>query len=245
MDLTEPAAQEVTMQAQDVMTSEVVSVRPQTHVAGIARLLIQKKISGLPVIDDEQRLVGVVSEADLTSRTECGTEYPRHSWLGRLLMSPAHSAIEYTKTHGVHAAEVMTSPAIAVAADTPLEQIAKLLDERHIRRVPVVRHGKVVGIVSRADLLDELAILDAGNESQVEVDDRQIYQQLMEALKGEPWGSLPYGEIVVDAGTVHLFGTVESEAVITAFVVAAQRIRGVKSVVNHLTAVDPSIYFAI
>jgi predicted transcriptional regulator len=187
----------------------------------------------------------MVTEVDLTSRAECGTEYPRHSWLGRLFISPEQSAVEYTKTHGIHAAEVMTSPAIAVAADTPLDQIAKLLDERHIRRVPVVRDGNVVGIVSRADLLDELAVSHGGDNAAVDVDDREIYRQLMDSLKGEPWGSLVYGDIVVDAGTVHLFGMVESEAIIKAFGVAAERTPGVKSVVNHLTKIDPRIYFAV
>jgi CBS domain-containing protein len=233
------------MQAKDVMTRDVVSVRPDTHVAEIAKLLTQKKISGVPVLDGKQSLVGMVTEADLTSRAECGTEYPRHSWLGRLFSTPEQSAVEYTKTHGIHAAEVMTSPAITIAADTPLDQIARLLDERRIRRVPVVRDGKVVGIVSRADLLDELAISHGGNNSAIDVEDRKIYHQLMESLKGEPWSSLLYGGIVVDAGTVHLFGMVESEAIVKAFGVAAERVPGVKSVVNHLTVIDPRIYFAV
>lgn len=233
------------MQAKDVMTSEVVSVRPETHVAEIARLLTQKKISGVPVLDGKQGLVGMVTETDLTSRPECETEYLRHSWLGRLLISPEQSAAEYTKTHGLHAAEVMTSPAIAVAADTPLDQIAKLLDEHHIRRVPVVRDGKVVGIVSRADLLDELAVSYGGNNSPGDVEDQKIYRQLKECLKREPWGSLLYGHIVVDAGTVHLFGMVDGDAIIKAFGVAAERIPGVKSVVNHLTTAEPWIYYSV
>jgi CBS domain-containing protein len=233
------------MHAKDVMTRDVVSVRPETHVAEIARLLTQKKISGVPVLDGGQSLVGMVTEVDLTSRPECGTEYPRHSWLGRLLTSPDQSAAEYTKTHGLHAADVMTSPAITVAADTPLDQVAKLLDERHIRRVPVVRDGKVLGIVSRADLLDELAISHGGNNSVADTDDQKIHQQLMEALKDEPWANLAYGNIVVDAGTVHLFGMVDSDAMIKAFEVAAERVPGVKSVVNHLTRIDPRIYLAL
>ena len=172
------------MQARDVMTREIVTVRPETRVSEIARILTARRISGVPVVDSGDHVVGVVTEADLTSRPECETDYPRHSWLARLVLSPEQSAADYTKTHGLHAADVMTSPPVTVGEDTPVDEVARVLDEKHIRRVPVVRGERLVGIVSRADLLAGLA-RSKDAEVPANAADQAIYDKLTESLKRE------------------------------------------------------------
>lgn len=144
------------MRAKDVMTSPIVTAGPQTTVPEIAKLLIERRISALPVVDQGERVIGIVSEGDLMRRVE-NTDERHRSWWLRLFSDPATDAADFVKTHGRRAADVMTRDVVTVGEDTPLHEIAALLEERRIKRVPVVREGRVVGIVSRANLLHGLA----------------------------------------------------------------------------------------
>ena len=140
------------MLARDVMTRGVLAVRAETPVEEIAALLLSRSISAVPVVDGDDRVVGIVSEGDLMRRTEAET-YRRPSWWLELVSDPASLARDYVKTHGRRASDVMTRQVVSVTEDTPVDKIASLLDSRRIKRVPVVREGKLVGVVSRADLL--------------------------------------------------------------------------------------------
>src|SRR5574338_371038 len=140
------------MQAKDVMTTRLATVAPDATVREIANLLLERRISAVPVVDSDGRLKGIVSEGDLIRRPELGTLRHRSWWLS-LLSNAEEDAISYVKTHGGHARDVMTPEVITVDETAPLEQIADTLEKHGIKRVPVLGKGKLVGIVSRADLL--------------------------------------------------------------------------------------------
>ena len=140
------------MQAKDVMTTKVVTVQPDARVEHIAALLLERSISGVPVVDADGRLLGIVTEGDLMRRPEIGTERHRGWWL-RLFGDERERAAEYARAHGSRAADVMTRNVVTVSEETSVGEIARLLEEHRIKRVPVVRDDKVVGIVSRANLL--------------------------------------------------------------------------------------------
>ena len=144
------------MRAKDIMTENVVSVEPATSVEHVARLMLEHHISAVPVIDDAFRVVGIVSEGDLMRRPETGAPPRRPWWLG-LLDSPDAIATEYLKSHGLLSRDVMTEDVVTVDEDTPVSEIPVLLDEHQIKRVPVLANGRIVGIVSRADLLPLIA----------------------------------------------------------------------------------------
>lgn len=218
------------MQARDVMTRKVVSVAPETPVADIARLLAERHISGVPVLDAEGELLGIVSEGDLMRRLETG-EGGRRSWWLDLLTSPEGRAERYVKMHGRTARDVMTARPLTVAEDAPLAAIARLLEEHHIKRVPVVEAGKVVGIVSRADLLRALAT----SEPQEPVaDDRALRERLMGELAASGLDYHPYVNIVVADGVVHLWGFVPTRAEADALRLAAANAARGATVASHL-----------
>ena len=140
------------MQARDIMTASVVTVRPATEVSEIAKLLLARNISAMPVVVDQDKVVGIVSEGDLMRRSENETERQRSWWI-RAFAEPEARARDYIKTHGMCAKDIMSKKVISVSEDTSLADIAETLEKHHIKRVTVMRDGKLVGIVSRANLL--------------------------------------------------------------------------------------------
>jgi len=143
------------MNAADVMTANVVTIQADEHVINVARLLLDRRISAVPVVDADGKLLGIVSEGDLLRRVETDTERKRDGWNGLFASRPSLAA-EYAKSHARRAGDVMTRNVVTVAGDVPLSHIADLFEKHNIKRVPVVRDGRVVGIVSRADLLRAL-----------------------------------------------------------------------------------------
>ncbi len=144
------------MKAMDVMVRDVVTVKPEADVASAIKLLVEHDISALPVVDDDGEVVGVISEADLVRRTEIGTEKHRPWWLEAL--TPGSTlAGEFAKAHGLRVSEIMSSDVISTSEETPLGEIATLLERHRIKRVPMIRDGKLVGIVSRSNLIQALA----------------------------------------------------------------------------------------
>src|SRR6516165_2504909 len=143
------------MIASDVMTRTVLSVRPDATIAEAIRLMLDNRISGLPVIDEAGRLVGMLTEGDLLRRGETGTERHRPRWL-EILMGPGRLAGDYVRTHGRRIGEVMTRDPVSVTPDTPLKEVVELMERRRIKRVPVLDGDVPVGILSRADLLRAL-----------------------------------------------------------------------------------------
>ena len=224
------------MQAQDIMTSNVITVEPDASVREIAKRFIEKRISAVPVVEKSGRLIGIVSEGDLMRRAETETE--RHpSWWLFLLTTPTEKARTYVKTHGRHAAEVMTHPVITVNEDTPIQEIAELLEKHRIRRVPVMSCEKLVGIVSRANLLRALAAQQPTPTATV--DDRKIKTSVEKTIS-EAGVRGTFLNIVVSSGVVNLWGMVETPEEKNAVRVAAETAPGVKEVREYIGVIPPS-----
>jgi len=220
------------MRAIDVMVRDVVSVRPDTDVADAIKLLTEHDVSALPVIDKEGNLVGLLSEADLIHRTEIGTERHRPWWL-EAVTGASTLAEEFAKSHGKKVGEVMTDGVISVTEETSLSEIAALFERKRIKRVPVVKGGKLVGIVSRSNLIQALASA-VGRIDQHDETDRQIRLQLLSRLKDQPWTGFGERNITVSNGVVHLWGLVCSEAERKALLALAEGVPGVARVSDEM-----------
>jgi CBS domain-containing protein len=227
------------MVARDVMTADIVTVTAETPVPEIAALLLKHRISAVPVVDAKGGVLGIVSEGDLMHRPEAGTERKRRPWWLTLFGDQEDLAKEFVKTHGLRAADVMTRAVVTVTDDASLPAIAQILEERRIKRVPVVREGRLVGIVSRADLLRAVAAGKASAEPTPKPDDRAIRERLLETLRSAEWVTDTFVSVMVIDGVVHLWGAVESDVQREALRVAAERIPGVRSVKDHLGKLPP------
>jgi len=226
------------MLAKDIMTTSVVTISPDDSVEDIAKLLVQSGISAVPVVDAGDALLGLVSEGDLMRRQESGTEGHRAWWLN-LLTGPQEAAQDFIKTHGRKAEDVMTRNVVTVKEDTSVGEIAQILERRRIKRVPVVRNGKIVGIVSRANLLHGLATHKDSITVTPTADDRTIREAVQALVKREDWISHGSLNVVVAAGVVELWGWVNSEDERKALMTAVREIDGVKDVVDHLGKIAP------
>jgi CBS domain-containing protein len=220
------------MKAADVMAIKVITVRPDTPVATIAEVLLANRISAVPVVNDKDVLVGIVSEGDLIHRVEAGTERHRSWWL-ELLTGKEILAHEFVMSYGRKAADVMTHPVISVQPDTPLGDITALLEKHRIKRVPVASNGKVVGIVSRANLIQALVKLNRAN-TEASVDDLTLHSDILKQLRSKPWVDPSKISILVNNGSVELWGIVDSETEKNAIRVAVEVTPGVRQVANKL-----------
>lgn len=220
------------MKAKDVMTPHIVTVRADNTVSEVADLLLTHCISAVPVVDDAGNVVGIVSEGDLIRRTELGTADRKRSWWLRLLTGNATLASEYVKSHATRVRDVMTKKVISVQEDTALSEIAALLEKHRIKRVPVLRDGRLVGIVSRANLIQGLA---AGKiePKPADLDDSAIRLRILEALKGQSWSGITMSGITVTDGVVEFWGLYGSDDERQASRVAAENVPGVRKVDDH------------
>jgi CBS domain-containing protein len=228
------------MNAGDVMTRNVVTVTPETTVPELVKILLSRNISGVPVVDTDGTLVGIVSEGDLVRRAELGTERKRGAWLS-FFTATATMAEEYVKSHGTKVSDLMSPGVVAVARDTPLLEVADMMEERHIRRVPVVEDGKVVGIVSRANLLRAWASLPA-EPAPASADDAAIRTAILSELSHQAWSRRPENSVVVTDGVVHLWGLAATEEEKRALELAAERTTGAKGVRNHIVVLNAEPY---
>lgn len=235
------------MNAADVMTLDPLSVTPETSLVEAARLMLEHRISGLPVADAKGAVVGVLTEGDLLQRAETGTERHRTGWLA-FLMGPGRLAGEYVDAHAHKVDEVMTRDVVAVGASTKLAGIVQLMEKRRIKRVPVIANGKLVGIVSRADLVRALvhkltrqAVSRVGGA----VSDESIRRRMFKIIDKEPWGPRFSINVTVKAGVLDLHGAITDERERTALIVAAEGIAGVKAVNDHLVWVEPTSGFVV
>ena len=226
--------------ARDVMTTDVITVSPDASVADIAKLLREKRISGVPVVNPDDTVVGIVSEGDLMSHAQVVGERRRSWWL-RLFEQPNAIAHEYARAHGRVARDVMISPVITVDPGASLAEIANTLENHRIKRVPVVKDGKLLGIVTRGNLLQAMATVEIARAASV--DDRAIRDQIIRRLAAEPWANLNMKNILVQDGVVHLWGFVENEEERRALRIAAENAPGTKCVEDHLQRYHiPSAY---
>ena len=222
------------MRAIDVMVRDVVTVRPDTDVAEAIKLLEEHDVSALPVVGAGGNLVGVLSEADLIHRVEIGTEKRRPWWL-EAVTGASTLAAEFAKSHGKKVGEVMTSGATSVSEDTSLSEIAALFERNRIKRVPVVKDGKLVGVVSRSNLVQALASV-VGRIDQHDEGDRQIRLELLSRLQEQTWTDFGSRNITVADGVVHLWGLVGSEAERKALLALAESVPGVSRVCDEMIA---------
>jgi CBS domain-containing protein len=218
------------LRAADVMTTEVFSVAPDTPIRDVASLMSTKHISGVPVIDREKRIVGIVSEGDLIRHAALAGEQ-RPSWWSTAFISARALAHDYVKTHGHTAAEVMTAPVITVAPTDSVAQCANILDRCRLKRVLVVENGSLLGILTRGDLLKALATADAVQSETV--DDSVIRELLFSELETRRWAHLLSKSIVVQNGIVDISGFVETEDERHALRIAAENVPGVERVEDH------------
>ena len=221
------------MLAQEVMTRDVFTITPDTPIVEVANLLLSQRISAVPVVDGEGRVVGIVSEADLIHRSEIGTE-PHHAWWHGFFAGRDQQAAEYMKVHGVQARHVMTREVATAIEETPLAHIVDMFDRFRVNSMPIVRAGHLVGIVSRADVLRPFAALK-GHSLGAGKSDAQIRAELEQILRGAAWTSGRSMDVGVDGGIVRMTGIVDTEAERDALVAAAEGIDGVKSVRADLT----------
>lgn len=219
------------MKAVDVMVRNVITVKPDTVVADAARLMALNDISALPVVDGGGHLVGIISEADLLRREEIGTEI-RHPWWIEAVTPATTLAAEFTRSHGKHVAELMSEHVVTVSEDTPLAEVAATLERNRIKRLPVLRDGKVVGIVSRANLIQALAssvvVADDGLDKS-----RAIRQELLSRLQEQSWTDFGSRNVTVTDGEVHLWGLVGSEAERKALIAIAEGVPNVTGVIDE------------
>jgi CBS domain-containing protein len=226
------------MKASDVMTPDVISADPDATVLQAARYMLQHHISGLPVIDKTGTLVGILSEGDVLRRRETHTDRRPSRWL-EFLMGPGKLAAQYTHTHGSKVSEVMTTNLHTVSEDTSLEKVVEMMERYRIKRVPVLRGKKIVGIVTRANLMHAMVSLARG-EPKAATGDAAIRQELLKELKTEKWALASMINVVVRAGVVELWGMIVDDRQRQALVVAAENVPGVKQVKDHLTWVEPT-----
>ena len=227
------------MLARDVMhRGPIVTVGPETSVEEAAGLMLSLGISGLPVVDATTGVVGIITDGDLLRRAELGTEKHRQSWMA-FLASPGPLAADYALTHGSKVGEVMTAGVLTAEADTPLDQIVKMMEQKHIRRVPIVERGRLAGIVSRADLMRALIVQRAPPAAAAAHPDAQIVAAVTAFFDQETWSPRATVRISVTDGLVDLWGMIFDERERTALCVAVENIRGVKAVRDHLTWIEP------
>jgi CBS domain-containing protein len=221
------------MKASDVMVSEVITVGPDTTVQEIANILLSNRISAVPVVDAKGALIGIVSEGDLIHRVEAGTER-RHSWWLDLLSDKGALARDFLKSHAIKAADVMTRRLITASPDLALGDLASLLEKHRIKRVPVVKNGTLVGIVSRANLLQAMAALRRDIPVEVRPDDSTLREKVLSEIRSKVWASASQINVIVHGGVVELWGAVEFRDEKDALRVAAELTPGVGTVVDHI-----------
>jgi CBS domain-containing protein len=220
------------MKASEVMTRDVVTVKPSTPVKDIARLMSERHISGLPVVADDGHLIGVVSQSDLLHRAELGTDRRPKSWL-RLFADPDTMAREYSKGHGLTAHDVMSRHVVSVQADDDLQRVADVLDTHRIKRVPVMGAGKLVGLITRGDLVRALSRLEFTKTARA-LDDGSIQKALIDKMRSESWLDSSYVSVTVRDGVVELWGLIKSADQRNGLKVLVEETEGVKQVEDHL-----------
>lgn len=223
------------MRAHQIMTRSVISVTPDTSIVEAANIMLRRHVSGLTVVDDTGKLVGVISEGDFLRRSEIGTGRKRGRWL-RFILGPGTTARDFVHEHGRKVSEVMTASPVTITEDTALAEIVDLMEHNNVKRLPVVRGDQVVGIVSRANLLQAVAGL-AREVPDPTADDDHIRERIINAMEKNDW--CPFGlNVIVRDGIVHLSGVITEERARQAAVVVAENVQGVKKVDDHLSWVD-------
>jgi CBS-domain-containing membrane protein len=220
------------MKAMDVMVRDVVTVKPDDSVSEVVKLLAEHDVSALPVLADGGKVVGMISEADLMRRPEIGTEKHRPWWM-EAITPAATLAEDFAKSHGQHVDEIMSRHVISASEDTSLGDIATLLERHRIKRIPILRDGKLVGVVSQSNLIQALASSQAQAHAGAETD-RDIRVQILSRLGEQDWTDFGSRNVIVTDGVVHLWGLVGSEEERKALTALAEDVPGVVRVSDEM-----------
>lgn len=220
------------MNASDVMTVRVVTIEPEATVQTAAKLMLERGISALPVVNKTGVLVGIISEGDLVRRVEAGTERKASWWL-TFVSGSDQLAYDFVKAHGTKVSDVMTKNVVVAKPDTPLSEVARLLEDNRIKRVPVVEGDLVIGVVSRANLLQALASAKA-REGAAQPTDSELRDTITERLAAQPWSHPAMVNPIVNDGVVDLWGMVLSPSERDAVRVLVEETPGVRGVNVHL-----------
>jgi CBS domain-containing protein len=223
------------MRAHQIMTKDVISVTPSTSIEDAARIMLQTHISGLPVLDQSGKLVGIVSESDFLRRSEIGTGRKRPAWL-QFLIGPGKAAADFVHERGRKVEDVMTEDPVTVGEETPLEDLVRLMEKKGIKRLPVMSGNTLKGIVTRSNLLQAVASI-AHEIPDPTADDDHIRQRILNAVNKTDWRPIGF-EVTVRKGIVHLHGIITTDQARQATIVAAENVNGVKKVHDHLCFVD-------
>jgi CBS domain-containing protein len=227
------------MKARDVMVAPVITASPNASVKSVAETFMRHQISAVPVVDNKGKLLGMISEGDLLHRAEAGTE-KRRSWWLNAFVGPDTLANEYVKAHARKVSDAMTHQVVTASPETPLHEVAALLEKHSIKRVPIVENGQLVGIVSRANLVQ--AVASAGKGLEVPLSDSTIRDKLLAHLKSQNWAHTDLLNVTVNGGVVDLWGIVTSTSEKNAIRVAAEATPGVRAVNDNLRLLPSRAY---
>jgi len=223
------------MRAHQIMTKDVITVTPHTTVETAAKIMLRTHLSGLPVLDEAGKLVGIVSESDFLRRSEIGTGRKRPKWL-QLLIGPGKAAADFVRERGRKVEDVMTEEPVTVSEDTPLEDLVRLMEKKGIKRLPVMSGNVLKGIVTRSNLLQAVASM-AHEIPDPTADDDHIRDRIVRTVNATDWRPIGF-EVTVRKGVVHLHGIITTDKARQATVVAAENTAGVRQVHDHLCFVD-------
>ncbi len=227
------------MRAQDIMTKDVVTVARDTPVREVAALLMKHRISGVPVITGDRQVIGIVSESDLMRRAETGTEVRRNWWLA-MVSDPDRMASEYTKTHGLRAEHVMSRAVVSVSAEADAGEVADVLDHNRIKRVPVLEDGKLVGLITRSDLVRALAGMEIGKPV-ARSGNGAVQKALIERIAAQPWLNAYFLTPVVNDDVIDLWGFIGSAEQHKALYVLIEEVAGARKIRDHLRRFEEAV----
>jgi len=219
----------------DFMTRKVVTVAPETPVIAVAKLLVERRLSAVPVTDPQGRVLGIISEGDLMRRPEIGTE-THAPWWFRAFAAPDTLAKRFVKSHGLVATDVMTRGVVTIALDASLAEAAELMEQYRVKRLPVTQEDRLIGVIARADLVR--ALVAAPPPAAGADDDAAVRERLEDAFERERWVPFDGVAATVVGHTAHLWGSVPSDEQRKAVELLARGVPGVEAVKNHLT-VEP------
>jgi CBS domain-containing protein len=225
------------MKAHEVMTRDVTTVKDDTTVHDIAALMMEKHISGVPVLGDNGRIVGIVSQSDLLHRAELGTER-RHKWWFKVFNDSDAAAREYAKAHGLRARDIMSRYVIVVNDDAELTDVADILERHGIKRVPVVHDGRLIGIISRGDLVRALSQVQI-SRAETKIDNAALHKTLRDRIRSQLWLNDAYINVAVNDGVVELWGLVVSDDQHRALRALVEETDGVRRVDDRLSVAGP------
>ena len=225
------------MQVSDVMTRRVISVAPNASINSAIKLMLKHHISGLPVIDGKGRLVGIVTEGDFLRRPEIDTERRRS---GLREAWPSEAAKSYVRSHGVKVKDVMTPNPESVMEDIPLDRVVQLMESRNVKRLPVVRGGHLIGIISRANLMRALVSIHSAAHRAAK-DDTKIRGRILDDLTRQSWGAAVMVDVVVRNGVADLWGTIYEPEQARALRALVESTPGITRVRDYLTCMDEPV----